>query len=118
MRQTLFAFLILAVFSNFAFALQKVSLALPWYDQFQFAGYYMAQQKGYYKEGGLEVSFVPFDPKTDLTKSIEEGEIDYGIGKASLIAQWANGKKIVAIDTYLQSSPLIFLTKKEMILNS
>ena len=35
--------------------LEKVTLQLHWYHQFQFAGYYIAKEKGYYKEAGLEV---------------------------------------------------------------
>ncbi|MDX1295977.1 MAG: ABC transporter substrate-binding protein, partial [Sulfurimonadaceae bacterium] len=40
--------------------LEKVSLQLQWLDQFQFAGYYMAIEKGYYREAGLDVELIPF----------------------------------------------------------
>ena len=34
--------------------LEKVSLQLQWFDQFQFAGYYMAKEKGFYKKAGFD----------------------------------------------------------------
>jgi len=34
---------------------KKVILQLKWKHQFQFAGYYAALHKGYYKEEGLDV---------------------------------------------------------------
>jgi len=35
--------------------MEKVRLQLKWYHQFQFAGYYAAQAKGFYTEEGLDV---------------------------------------------------------------
>ena len=34
-------------------ALEPVSLELRWFHQFQFAGYYAALEKGFYREAGL-----------------------------------------------------------------
>jgi ABC-type nitrate/sulfonate/bicarbonate transport system substrate-binding protein len=36
-------------------ALEKVSLQLKWLHQFQFAGYYVALEKGFYRDAGLDV---------------------------------------------------------------
>jgi len=41
--------------SNSAFANETVNLQLRWMHQFQFAGYYAALEKGYYKKAGLDV---------------------------------------------------------------
>ena len=38
--------------------LEKVSLQLKWHHQFQFAGYYVAKYKGYYKDEGLDVELI------------------------------------------------------------
>ncbi len=40
-------------------SLEPVTLQLKWKHQFQFAGYYMALEKGYYKEAGLDVTIQP-----------------------------------------------------------
>ena len=39
---------------------KKVTLQLAWFDQFQYAGYYIAKEKGFYKELGLDVEIIPF----------------------------------------------------------
>ncbi len=36
--------------------LDSVTLQLKWKHQFQFAGYYAAKEKGFYKDAGLEVN--------------------------------------------------------------
>ena len=33
----------------------KVRLQLKWYHQFQFAGFYAALEKGFYRDAGLDV---------------------------------------------------------------
>lgn len=35
--------------------LEKVSLQFQWINQFQFAGYYIAKEKGFYESIGLEI---------------------------------------------------------------
>ncbi len=41
--------------ANPALAAEKVTLQLKWVTQAQFAGYYVAAAKGYYKDAGLDV---------------------------------------------------------------
>ncbi|NQY54587.1 MAG: ABC transporter substrate-binding protein, partial [Campylobacteraceae bacterium] len=52
--------LLLSINISYAKELKKVTLQLSWFDQFQFAGYYMAKEKGYYEEFGLDVTILPF----------------------------------------------------------
>lgn len=40
-------------------AAEKVTLQLKWVPQAQFAGYYVAQEKGFYKDAGLDVTIKP-----------------------------------------------------------
>ena len=71
-----------------ASALDTVTLQLKWVHQFQFAGYYMALEKGFYRDAGLEVRLRPngyqghFESPVD---AVLRGEADYGISKALLI---------------------------------
>ena len=39
---------------------QSVTLQLQWKHQFQFAGYYMAKEKGFYDEVDLDVKFLEY----------------------------------------------------------
>ncbi|OSN11584.1 nitrate ABC transporter substrate-binding protein [Lonsdalea iberica] len=41
------------------YAAEKVTLQLKWVPQAQFAGYYVAQEKGYYQDEGLDVVIKP-----------------------------------------------------------
>ena len=48
--------LFLVIFLNidlYSKDLTKVTIQLSWFDQFQFAGYYMAKEQGFYKDAGL-----------------------------------------------------------------
>ena len=46
----------------YAQAADKVTIQLKWVTQAQFAGYYVAQEKGYYKAEGLDVTIKPGGP--------------------------------------------------------
>ncbi len=48
------------------YANEKVSLQLSWYHQFQFAGYYMAKEKGFYDEVGLDVEIKEYKLGLDV----------------------------------------------------
>ena len=62
-KYTLIFWLLLSAFESIAQLLtqqdEKVSIYLGWSHQFQFAGYYAALEKGFFKENGLEVELVP-----------------------------------------------------------
>ena len=53
--------------------LEKVSLQLKWHHQFQFAGYYVAKYKGYYREGEFRDKD---DPSNDLFRKLALYEQD------------------------------------------
>ena len=53
--------------------LKKITIQLSWFDQFQFAGYYMAKEKGFYKELGLDVEIKPFEFGIDIPKEVSDG---------------------------------------------
>jgi putative hydroxymethylpyrimidine transport system substrate-binding protein len=57
----------------------KVSLALDWYPNANHAGLYLAQERGYFEDEGLEVDiFTPGDPATVL-QTVASGRDDFGI---------------------------------------
>ena len=66
-------------------ALKKVSLQLRWMPQFQFAGYYMAQAKGFYANEGLEVHIIPGNGnRTQVVEEVLTRRADFGIGNSGL----------------------------------
>lgn len=92
--------------------LEKISLQLVWLHQFQFAGYYMAKEKGFYRDVGFDVDIYPFKRAMDVYKEVLEGKVDYGIGRSSLVQYDSNGDNIVLLAAIFQSSPQMLLTLK------
>ena len=92
--------------------LEKVSLQLQWLHQFQFAGYYMAREKGFYKEAGLDVDILLPTPETDVTDEVVSGRSEYGVGRSSLIIDRIRNKPVVMLGAVFQTSPIALLTKK------
>ena len=54
--------MLLAGAAGSAAAADKVTVQLKWLPQAQFAGYYVAQAKGFYKEADLDVTIKPGGP--------------------------------------------------------
>ena len=98
--------------------LKKITIQLSWFDQFQFAGYYMAKEKGFYKELGLDVEIKPFEFGIDIPKEVSDGKIDFAVGRETLILERTNNRNIVALYALFQASPLILMTTKESGINT
>lgn len=105
-------FLVCAAFLHAQKPLERVSVQLQWADQFQFAGYYVAKEKGFYAEAGLDVSIRPFDPKRLAIDEVMEGRSEYGIGRSSLLVDRMRGKPVVALAAIFQSSPFVLLSAR------
>src|SRR5215211_3694112 len=84
-RTTLLAGAIALGFSSAAFAqADKVTLQLKWVTQAQFAGYYVAKDKGFYEAEGLDVEIKPGGP------DIAPEQVIAG-GGADVIVDWMGG---------------------------
>jgi len=92
----------------------KVTLKLQWLDQFQFAGYYMAKEKGFFEAHGLDVKIVPFTfGSPDVVEEVIGHPATYGTGRSSLIASRVQGKPVVVLAAIFQDTPSILLTRKD-----
>jgi len=113
-------FFLLLFFSSSLFSqnLKKVTLQLSWFDQFQFAGYYMAKQKGFYEELGLDVEIKPFDYGMDIAKDVSDRKTDFAVGRETLILERTKNKNVVALYSLFQATPLILLSTKESGINN
>ena len=110
-------FLVIAVWAIFAvspaYATETVTLQLKWLHQFQFAGYYAAKAKGYYREAGLEVNFIEAKPGKAVIDSVIGGEALYGVDVSRLLLARAEGKPVVALGVIFQHSPYILVTRQD-----
>lgn len=59
--------------------LTPVRLQLQWLTQAQFAGYYAAQEQGYYADEGLDVQILPSGGDIVPQDALAQGEVDYAI---------------------------------------
>ncbi len=109
MRKFLFAFLFLfgALFGD-----EKVVLQLKWLHQFQFAGYYAALEKGYYKDIGLDVEIRERDLNKSNIKQVIDGEAEYGIADSVLFLHKAKQEPVVIVAAIFQHSPNVLVTLK------
>ncbi|MEH6452366.1 MAG: ABC transporter substrate-binding protein, partial [Psychromonas sp.] len=87
-----------------------VDLQLRWHHQFQFAGYYAALEKGFYKDEGLEVRLHAGDPDHQPVPEVLSGRAQYAEGNAEVLQQRLLGEPLVALAVIFQHSPSALLT--------
>lgn len=92
-------------------ALTPVTLQLKWTHAFQFAGYYAAQMRGYYREAGLEVTLREARPGDDPLNMVLSGQAEFGVGTSSLLLARHRGAPVVVLAVIFQHSPLVLLSK-------
>ena len=93
-----------------AHELERVTLQLDWKFQFENAGFIMAQEKGFYKEAGLDVAVLEYEGGEDIIDSVIKQKTNYGIYHSSIFIEDGKVKPIILLATYLQQSPLIFVS--------
>ena len=89
---------------------EKVSLQLLWKHQFEFAGFYMAKEKGFYKDVSLEVELKEFNFGDDITKLVENEKSTFGISYSNIILDKSNGANVVLLNSIFQSSPHVLVS--------
>lgn len=97
--------------------LDNVTIRLKWLHQSQFAGYYAAEQEGFYKDEGINVKLVPGGAETPSIQIVAGGSEQFGVsGMSQLIEARAQGIPIVALATTYRKNPLIWFGIDENIL--
>ena len=111
------AFLALAA-SHPAVALEAVSLQLKSKHQFQFAGYYQALAQGFYRDAGLDVTIREGGPGIDVSEAVADGKADFGVCTASVLRDWAAGRRLVVLAAIFQRSPAVILVARRADISS
>jgi len=108
-------FLITIIFASFSYAqdLKKVSLQLQWKYQFQFAGFIVAKERGFYEDVGLDVDILEYQ-NTNSMQELIDGKIDYAINNSIVVYNNKNLQKVSLLATYFQRSPLVIVTQPEI----
>jgi len=96
----------------------KITIQLDWLHQYQFAGYYMAKEKGYFTRNNIDATIKEFDHKTNLVDNVLKNKNIYSVGKSSLIIDKMQGKDIVLLNATYQNSPMVLLSLKKSNINN
>ena len=102
-----------------AFAGDKVTIQLKWVTQAQFAGYYVAKDKGFYEAEGLDVTIKPGGPDIAPAQVLAGGGADVMVDwMPSALAAREKGLPLVNIAQPFKSSGMMLTCRKDMGVNS
>jgi NitT/TauT family transport system substrate-binding protein len=99
--------------------LTPVNIQLQWVPQAQFAGYYAAQDLGYYKAAGLDVKLLNGGPQIVPGQVVASGRAQFGVNwLTALLAARDTGTQLVDIAQVFSRSGMTEITWKSSGLNT
>ncbi len=118
MKKTIFAAATLAALlagATGADAADALKLKLKWVPQAQFAGYYVAAQKGYYKDAGLDVTIDAAATDVTPVQALVGGTADVVVDwVADALSSREKGIELVNIAQPFKGSALQLTCRKDM----
>ena len=94
----------------------QVTLQLNWVHAPEFAGYYVADAKGFYAEENLKVEFQERDPDSDVPprQRLVDGDADFAVlGMSRVQSLIEEGAHPVVLTAVFQISPNVFFALQE-----
>jgi NitT/TauT family transport system substrate-binding protein len=113
--------LLIAFFSGFAApfaaagtgAMKTATLMPLWTPQAQFAGYYVAQEKGIYARHGIQLQLLKAGPGYSPTAALERGEADFAVlWLTTALQHRAAGMAVTNLSQTIQHSSLMLVARK------
>ncbi|MBI9092878.1 MAG: diguanylate cyclase [Desulfobacterium sp.] len=93
--------------------MDSVRLQLNWVHQFEYAGYYAALEKGFYRQEGLDVTILSGGPGIVSVERVTHGGAEYGTGNSEFLLSRLKGKSVVALAVIFQHSPAVILSRAD-----
>jgi NitT/TauT family transport system substrate-binding protein len=94
-------------------AADAVTVRLKWFNQAQFAGYYVAKEKGFYQEAGLDVSIQPGGPDFPAVQMVAGGNEQFGVtGADQILVARGKGVPVVAVAVLYRKNPFVLFALK------
>lgn len=91
-----------------------VTLNLQWVTQAQFAGYYVALEKGWYSEEGIDLTIRPGGPDISAIDAVRTGSAQFGTSLlADIIVSSQKANDLVSVLQVQQMNGLLLLAKKD-----
>lgn len=92
----------------------EVKLQLKWMHQAQFAGFYMAQEKGYYAKENIKITFLEGGQNVDIVGNIVSGKADFGIVTPEyILINRSKGLPLTALAAIYRRSALVFAARAD-----
>ncbi|MEH2474701.1 NitT/TauT family transport system substrate-binding protein [Nitrobacteraceae bacterium AZCC 2161] len=89
----------------------KASLRLDWKGGAQHAPFYLAKDRGYYKEEGIELDIISGSGSSDVVKQVGSNAVEFGVADALVLVQGAEqGVPVKAIAAYYQRTPIVVIS--------
>jgi NitT/TauT family transport system substrate-binding protein len=105
---------LLALSAGAAEAADQITLQLKWVTQAQFAGYFVAKDKGFYDEVGLDVTIKPGGPDINPSQVIAGGGADVVVDwMPSALATREKGVPLVNIAQVFQKSGMMLTCRND-----
>jgi len=93
----------------FLYANKKVNIQLNGKYQFEFAGFIIAKEKGFYKQEGLDVNLIELSKNTNVVDKVLKTPATYGVGDSSLVMEIMKGKHIELLMPIFDESPYVLV---------
>jgi NitT/TauT family transport system substrate-binding protein len=92
----------------------EVKLQLKWHHQAQFAGFYMAQEKGYYVAENIKVTFLEGGQDVDIAETVSSGKADFGIMTPEyVLLNRSMGESLTALAAIYRRSAVVFAARAD-----
>jgi NitT/TauT family transport system substrate-binding protein len=92
---------------------EKFTFALNWFPVGDHAAYWVALDRGYFKQHGLDVTLENSKGSGDVVAKVDTGRADAGVADAAVvIASLARGTQIKAVGMVFDKTPLNFFSLK------
>jgi NitT/TauT family transport system substrate-binding protein len=99
--------------ANEPVSLRHATFIPLWLPQAQFAGYYVAFERGIYREHGIDLTILTGGPDHPASQALENGQAEFGTLWLSTAIRIRNhGAQIVNAAQVIQRSSLMFAAKK------
>lgn len=93
---------------------ERVTVQLKWVHQIQFAGFYVALEKGFYASENLRVDLLPGGNTVDIARVLAEGRADFAvISPEEIIIRRSRGIPLTAIAAIYRRSAVVYLAMPE-----
>jgi NitT/TauT family transport system substrate-binding protein len=110
---TCFIFFLLSAIASAAEPIKKATFIHLWLPQAQFAGYYMAAEKGIYLKHGIDLTIIDGGPGRSPAEYLRDGRADFAaLWLTTALQRRSEGLPLVHIAQVVQQSSMLLVARK------